>query len=59
MYRQIVSPLLGEAIIREEGRKQAQMEGEAGIEVADDLQGGEVLLVGVGAVERRACICGQ
>ncbi len=45
----MVSPLRVETIVEGEGGKQAQVEGEAGIELVKDLPLGEASFVGIEA----------
>ena len=49
--RYIVSPLGVETIVEEDGGKPAEFEGEAGIELLNDLPWAEVSFVGVGSDE--------
>ena len=49
MPREIVSPGVIEVIIQEDGWKQAELKRPAGLELLDDLPGGEILFMGIGA----------
>jgi len=43
--REIVTPSVVQVVIQEDGRKQAELEGAAGLKLLDDLPGREILFV--------------
>jgi hypothetical protein len=51
--------LVIEVIIQEDGRKQAELEGPARLEVFHNLPGTEILFVGVGANEVEVELVGE
>ena len=57
--REIVSPGVVQVVIQKDGRKQAELERPAGLELLDDLPGGEVLFMGVGADEVEIELVGE
>jgi hypothetical protein len=59
MPREIVAPGVIEVIIQEDGRKQAEVEGEACFQLLDDLPRGEILFVGVGTDEVEVELIGE